>query len=153
VIEPEQIAVTGAETLIDSSVPIGALSNFYRAFNSRDLAMMARNWDTSEECSMDNPIGGIKRSWAEIRKIYEHIFSSQATVRVEFHDYTMHRFGEMFVAVGRERGTLEVGTTTLALHIRTTRIFRQISGRWHQIHHHGSIDDADLLAKYQAALR
>ena len=37
--------------------------------------------------------------------------------------------------------------------IRISRIFRRVDGRWRQIHHHGSIDDADLLARYQAAVR
>jgi ketosteroid isomerase-like protein len=42
----------------------------------------------------------------------------------------------------------------LDLAIRTTRIFRRDgSGRWRQVHHHGSIEDAKLLAAYQAAVR
>jgi hypothetical protein len=41
----------------------------------------------------------------------------------------------------------------LEVTIRTTRIFRFRNGRWRQVHHHGSIDDAQLLAAYQAATR
>ena len=56
-------------------------------------------------------------------------------------------------AVGRERGTLQAAGRSLELKIRTTRVFRFVGGRWRQVHHHGSIDDATLLARYQAAVR
>src|SRR5690349_18190034 len=89
----------------DASTPIGALNEFYRAFNRRDLALMKQNWEQSEEAAMDNPLGGIKRGWSEIGPVYERIFSGEATVRVEFFDYTLHQTGDVFWAVGRERGT------------------------------------------------
>ena len=102
---------------------------------------------------MDNPLGGIRRGWADIRRVYDRIFNGAATVNVEFYDYTIHRFGEIFYAVGRERGRLRTGDVSLDLEIRTTRLFRFVDGRWRQIHHHGSIDDAALLSRYQAAVR
>jgi ketosteroid isomerase-like protein len=141
-------------SLEDPSSARGALSEFYRAFNTRDLALMETNWAQSDDAAMDNPVGGIKRGWAEIRSVYERIFSGAAQVQVEFFDYTLHEAAELFWAVGRERGTLTRGDLQLQLAIRTTRLFRRDeSGRWRQIHHHGSIDDPDLLARYQAAVR
>lgn len=138
----------------DISMPVGALNEFYRAFNGRDLALMKQNWEQSQEAAMDNPLGGIKRGWSEIEPVYERIFAGEATVRVEFFDYTLHHTGDVFWAVGRERGTLRRGETELELAIRTSRIFRRdSSGRWRQIHHHGSMDDPQLLARYQAAVR
>ena len=145
--------VTGGETAIDLQTPIGALAEFYRAFNTRDLALMERNWDSSHEASMDNPLGGIRRGWSEIRLVYERIFRGAAAVTVEFHDYTIHEIGDVFLAVGRERGTFRAGGTSLGLAIRTSRVFRRREGRWRQFHHHGSIEDAELLARYQAAMR
>jgi hypothetical protein len=59
----------------------------------------------------------------------------------------------MFYAVGRKRGEFRVGDAVIPLAIRTTRIFRMIAGHWRQVHHHGSIEDAELLARYQAAVR
>ncbi|MGH7647105.1 MAG: hypothetical protein ACREND_03230, partial [Gemmatimonadaceae bacterium] len=58
----------------------------------------------------------------------------------------------MFYVVGRERGQLRSDRATIDLSIRTSRIFRLIAGEWRQIHHHGSMDDAKLLAQYQAAV-
>jgi hypothetical protein len=101
---------------------------------------------------MHNPLGGIMRGWPEIRGVYERLFSGPARVRVEFFDYTLHVFDTMFFVAGRERGQLEAGNDVLELAIRTTRIFRFTGGRWRQVHH-GSIDQPDLLAAYQQAVK
>lgn len=55
---------------------------------------------------------------------------------------------------GRERGTLTAADgKTLDLRIRTSRIFRRDSdGQWRQVHHHGSMDDPELLRAYQSAV-
>lgn len=151
--QPIQNPISGEEDLGDLTRPEAALAQFYRAFNGRDLALMQRNWGTSEKVAMDNPLGGIMRGWPEIQDVYERLFSGPTRTRVEFFDYTLHVFESVFFAVGRERGQLEAGNHVLELAIRTTRIFRFTGGRWRQVHHHGSIDHPDLLAAYQEAVK
>ncbi len=150
--KPVQTPITGQEDLGDVSLPFNALVQFYRAFNTRDIALMAENWAQSDEIAMDNPLGGIKRGWSEIRQVYERLFSGPAAVYVEYYDYTIHETAEMFHAVGRERGSFRVGPDEITLAIRTTRVFRKINDRWRQVHHHGSIEDPTLLARYQSAV-
>lgn len=150
--QPSQEAITGKEGQGDLSTPYQALVQFYCAFNSGDMKMMSENWWQSGEIAMDNPLGGIKRGWEAIRPVYEGIFNGPAKVYVEYFDYTIHETSEMFYAVGRERGYFRLGGEEIALAIRTSRIFRRVDGRWKQAHHHGSIDDPQLLAKYQAAV-
>jgi ketosteroid isomerase-like protein len=82
---------------------------------------------------------------AGYRLVHQRIFHAPVRVEVEFHDYTLHRAGDVFYAVGRERGT--------KLAIRTTRVFRRFDEVWRQVHHHGSIDDPQLLGAYQRAVR
>ena len=130
-----------------------ALSLFYRAFNTRNMALMQQSWLPTEEVSMDNPIGGIRRGWAEIAGGYDRIFTGQAEVYVEFFDYTIHGSDTLFFATGRERGYFRTATETIDLAIRTTRIFMNRNGAWRQIHHHGSIESPDLLHRYQQAVR
>ena len=56
-------AITGSESgEIKASEPMAALIEFYRAFNSGDLELMSKNWEQSDEASMSNPLGGVKRS-------------------------------------------------------------------------------------------
>jgi ketosteroid isomerase-like protein len=148
----EQLPVTGRESETLAGPKTRALSQFYRALNSRDLELMARNWTQTEEAVMDNPVGGIKRGWPAIRAVYERLFSSAASFWFEFYDYSLHEAGGVFYAVGRERGEYASNRGKLVMSIRTSRIFRLIDGEWRQIHHHGSIDDADLLRGYQRAV-
>jgi ketosteroid isomerase-like protein len=143
-------AITGMESA-ESGTPFGALSEFYRAFNNRNLDLMRANWHR-EECVLDNPLGGIRRGWAEIEPLYQRLFSGAARVQVVFFDYTLHQGGEMFCAAGRERGTFEKGGEKIDLAIRTTRIYRHVGGRWCQIHHHGSIEEPELLSRYRSAV-
>ena len=151
--KPIQEPITGNEELGDLSQPQQALAQFYRAFNTRDLKMMDENFAHSDEVAIDNPLGGIRRGADEPHKMYEGVFKSPADVHVEFWDYTIHRAGDVFWAVGRERGTYLDGEIVKNLSVRTTRIFQLIDGRWRQMHHHGSIEDAALLSEYQNAVR
>ncbi len=146
----ETMPIAGVETN-DPATPFGALAEFYRAFNGRDLALMQQNWQT-DECVLDNPLGGIRRGWAEIEPLYRRLFTGQAQVYVEFYDYSLQLGSDLFCAAGRERGHFERAGRHIDLAIRTSRIYRFDGRRWRQIHHHGSIEDAGLLAAYQTAV-
>ncbi len=149
---PVHEPITGKEAQGDLSNSYQALVQFYRAFNSRNLELVAENWMQAEDIAMDNPLGGIKRGWGEIQAVYQRIFNGPASVYVEFYDYTIHEVSDIFYAVGRERGYFRLGKEEISLAIRTSRIFRKVDGRWRQVHHHGSIEDAQLLARYQKAV-
>lgn len=150
-IQPVQTAITGNECPDDIGSPLAALVSFYRAFNSRDMSEMEKNWEHSPDIAMDNPLGGIKRGWNEIRSVYDRIFNGPAKVCVEYYDYTIHEHGDIFYAVGRERGRFEKDGRVIELAIRTSRIFRKTIKGWKQVHHHGSIENAALLDQYQKA--
>jgi ketosteroid isomerase-like protein len=150
---PIETPVTGAEDCADQRESRQALAQFYRALDARDLALMQQNWTDSAEAAMDNPLGGIRRGWSEIRPVYEKLFASKGAYRFEFHDYTLHEAGDIFYVVGRERGEIETNGRAMPLAIRTSRIFRrEADGKWRQTHHHGSMDDPQMLARYQEAV-
>lgn len=142
--------ITGAECA-EAATPLGALSEFYRAFNGRNLNLMQRNWHP-EECVLNNPLGGIRRGWDEIEPLYARLFGGPAKVHVVFFDYSLHQGADLFVAAGRERGHYQQGDIRIDLAIRTSRVYRKLDGRWRQIHHHGSIEDPELLARYRKAV-
>jgi ketosteroid isomerase-like protein len=139
---PVQEAITGKENHGELTSLYQALVQFYHDFNTRNIQMMSENWMQSDEISMDNPLGGIKRGWSEIQTVYECIFSGPAEVYVEYFDYTIHESADMFYTVGRERGYFRLGSEEIKLAIRTSRIFHKIDGHWKQVHHHGSIEDS-----------
>lgn len=131
---------------------IDALVEFYGGFNGRDLGAVADNWASQDSISMSNPLGGLKRGREDIESVYRRLFGGSARVYVEFHDFEIIDLADAFVAVGRERGFCERHGVRIGLHIRTSRVFRMIGDSWKQVHHHGSIEDPDLLNAYQQML-
>ncbi len=146
---PIQTPITGNETPSQDNAKLQALIQFYKAFNSRDFNLMQENWLNDETIAMDNPLGGIKRGWEEIKSIYSRIFSGKATVYVEFYDYAIVDFEGGFCAIGRERGFVKIADSQLDLAIRTSRVYKKIGDSYKQVHHHGSIESPDLLRSYQ----
>jgi hypothetical protein len=73
-------------------------------------------------------------------------------VYVEYYDYTIHESPDMFYAVGRERGYFRLGEVEIKLAVRTSRIYKRVDNEWKQVHHHGSIEDPQLLEQYQSAV-
>jgi ketosteroid isomerase-like protein len=149
--DPIREVIDGNEAS-DADEPIAALQRFYHALNGRDLVSMEAVWEVGEDVSMDNPLGGIRRGWPSIRKGYEILFAAKGAFHFAFHDYTLHVIGEVFLAVGRERGRVETETQALDLAIRTTRFFKHRGDGWRQFHHHGSIEDPAMLAAYLKAV-
>ena len=150
---PKSYAVIAGRELPEAiGTPIDALQEHYFALNNRDMAAMKRNWLASDEVSMRGPVGGINRGWDAVAAAYGHLFGAAMQVHVELHDFSIHEDGGVFWAVGLERGWFKAGDARFELAIRATRIFRRVDGRWRQVHHHGSIEMPELLARYQTAL-
>ena len=132
-----------------------ALETFYHAFNQKSLAVFDAVWAVHPLIQLNNPLGGIQRGHAPIRALYQRIFEGSAEVWVEFYDFVTYQSADMVVFAGYERGEFTQGDVTVPLNIRTTRVFYYVDQAigWRQLHHHGSIDDAGLLQRYQSAVR
>jgi ketosteroid isomerase-like protein len=144
--------ITGKDLPETVGTPLEALQEHYYGFNRRDLSVLARNWLDAADVSMRDPVGVIKRGWKAVAAEYERLFASEVQVMIELHDLTVHEVGDVFWALGRDRGSFRHGGTRLDLSIGRTRIFRHVDGRWRQVHDHGSIEIPELLARYQRAL-
>ncbi len=145
-IAPVQEPVTGRERIADPAQPRHGLVQFYRALNSRDLALMAQSREQSGEAAMDDPLAGSKRGWPEIRPVYERLLRLARPMFFEFRDYTEHGTADLYWGIGRERGHPGRGDERLDPAIRTTRLFRLAGTHGRQSHHHGSIEDPRVPA-------
>ena len=133
---------------------LAALETFYFAFNNRDLDVFAQVWTSDPLAQLNNPLGSILRGGEAITALYDRVFHGSAQVTVTFGDIVEYAGDTHTLFAGRETGEYKDASGRLVpLSIRTTRYFRYESGRWAQFHHHGSIDDADALAAYQATIR
>ena len=128
---------------------LAALETFYAAFNGRDLELLGRIWADGPRVQLNNPLGGLLRGAEPIAALYGRVFHGPVRVWVAFHDVVAYVSPGMVTFAGRERGECKVGDTVLPLAIRTSRVIALTADGWRQVHHHGSIDDAHLLARYQ----
>lgn len=143
--------ITGNEQKSDDP-ELNTVIEFYKAFNTGDMTSTMNNWAETEDIVMSNPLGGIKKGRDEIGSVYNNIFNGPAEVYVEFYDFTLMRSNQMFAIVGFERGQFKTVDVTIDLAIRTSRIYKNLNGVWKQCHHHGSIDNPELLKQYQTAV-
>ncbi len=129
-------------------------STTYYAFHNRDASALRTVWSDSPLAQLDNPIGGILRGADAIAGLCYNALASPANVRVTFGDVIAYHGQSHAVFAGQETGSYTAADgTTVPLEIRTSRYFRYSGGRWRQYHHHGSIDDPDVLRAYQQAIR
>jgi SnoaL-like domain len=141
--------ITGREARSGRGEALDALIDFYCAFNARDLDGLAANWEQGDAPSMDNPMGGIRRGWNAISEGYMKLFGGSAIVQVTLHDFTSQGGDDWHLFVGREIGTCTTPDKKMDVRFRTTRWFTRRGGPWRQLHHHGSIKEAGMLAAYQ----
>ncbi len=134
---------------------LACLETFYYSFNNKDVNIFKKIWYKNNLIQLNNPLGGIVRGIEPIINIYDKIFNGQASVWVEFTDIVYYETTEMIVFAGTEIGESKTKDETIQLKIRTTRIFgySEEDKSWFQLHHHGSIDNADLLKQYQKEVK
>ncbi|HEX7164902.1 MAG TPA: nuclear transport factor 2 family protein [Trebonia sp.] len=128
-----------------------ALETFYHAFNSASLELIRTVWLDDPLVQLSNPLGGMLRGRETIAGLYARIFAGPVRAWVQFGDIVVMTLGQATVIfAGRERGAYG----DLELDIRTTRCFQYVpfAGGWRQVHHHGSIDNPDLLRQYRDAV-
>lgn len=132
-----------------------AVETFYHSFNQRSIEVFDAVWAHSDLIALNNPLGGILRGLPEIRALYQRIYDGPADVWVKLHDIVEYATAEMVVFAGREQGEFSREGRTVPLNIRTSRVFAWMGPEagWRQVHHHGSIDEAEALATYQRAVR
>lgn len=132
---------------------LAALETFYNAFNRRSASLLRAIWLDDPLVQLNNPLGGILRGIEPITALYERVFTGPARVWVEFGDIVRFPSTDTVTFAGREQGEFAVVDRFIPLAIRTSRTFAYRDGTgWRQVHHHGSIDDADLLRDYQHAV-
>jgi hypothetical protein len=128
-----------------------ALETFYRAFTDADLELLTEVWLDHPLVQMDTPIGGLRRGLNDVTAL----FTSPLDGWIEFGDVLEIWTPANAVFAGRERGDYVVAGETLPLTTRTTHCisYAASNGGWRLVHHHGSFDDPNLLARYQDATR
>lgn len=138
---------------VDGAVAL--LETFYFAFNNRSQEVFHQVWAEAPLIQLNNPLGGIMRGYEPIAALYDGIFTGPARVWVELSNIVCYETDTQVVFAGWEHGEFARDGRGVPLTIRTSRVIQWFGAAvgWRQVHHHGSIDDAALLAAYQHAVR
>jgi SnoaL-like domain len=142
--------ITGRESDASTTEALGALAEYYRAFNGRNMELLELNWIDSDEASISGPLGGQQRGWKSISRVYDELFRLKAKPNIELHEITIQENGVTFLCVGRELIRFQRGEIVFEVSARSSRWFTHSYGRWRQVHYHGSIDNADQLHEFQS---
>ena len=145
--------ITGREINTNPTEAVGALVEYYEAFNGQNMQLMELNWLDSDEVSIDDPLGGHQHGWKSISRIYDHVFRLKAKLKIELQDFAIHEADESFLCVGKELIRFRRDNATFELSVRSSRWFTRKYGRWRQLHYHGSIDDVGHLQAFQSWVR
>jgi limonene-1,2-epoxide hydrolase len=132
------------------------LESFYYALGARDADALEAVWAPEPLVQLNNPLGGVLRGIEAVTSLYGRVFEGPVRVEVRFQDVVEYAGPGHAVFAGREIGSYaHADGTAVPLAIRTTRYlaYDAGAGRWGQLHHHGSIDDAPSLEAYQRAVR
>lgn len=116
-----------------------ATAAFYAALNdvlSGDAEAMLALWSHADDVTYMSPFGELLVGWEPVRASWQ----AQADQRLgghvepeELHHFTSETLG---VAVGFERGNVEIDGTATPVDIRATSVYRVESGDWTMIGHH-----------------
>jgi len=138
---PPPLILPGMLAVEEPADPLQALAVFYRAFDERDTARMEKAWEHSSEASVISPLVGVVRGWAAIRAVYDRGLKIPAGLTTEFYDYSVQRYGDLCVVIGRERGQATSTDGTFPLWGQATNLLhRAPDGVWRMLHHHVSVE-------------
>ena len=147
------LPISGREAINKAGAPYEVVVEFYKAFNTKDLALMAENWLQTFDTIMALPIGEIKKGWPEIQNFYEKSFKNLADIHLELRDYTLFEELGCCLVIGTERMSLRLATGYVHFDARVTRLFVMDGGRYCQLHQHASIDTPATLSSYSELIK
>ena len=113
-------------------------ANFYRAFESLDLAQMAVIWAKGDHVRCVHPGWSLLSGWEAVMASWELIFTNTKEIRFTLTDVRVQIRGAMAWVVLTENLLSQVQQDVTATSILATNIYEKHNGIWQMVHHHAS---------------
>lgn len=116
-----------------------ASQGFYAALNTvlnGDPLPMLDAWSHAEDVTYMSPFGELLTGWDQVRASWLAQAEAHLGGRVDGEEMRLVESPTLGVAVGFERGAVEVEGVTTPVDIRATSTYRLEDGRWAMIGHH-----------------
>jgi ketosteroid isomerase-like protein len=115
-----------------------ANENFYRAFESFDIAKMERVWLKADTIQCFHPGWEMLRGWEPVMTSWRRIFENTDEIRFVLTEARVEVRDSLAWVTLYENLTNRVGQESVAAVVLTTNIFEKRPEGWLLIHHHGS---------------
>jgi ketosteroid isomerase-like protein len=116
-----------------------ATRGFYDALNAMlagDAEPMLALWSHADDVTYMSPFGELLNGWEPIRASWQGQADQQLGGRVDPAELRHFSSAELGVAVGFERGSIEIDGAPVEIDIRATSTYRMEAGGWAMIGHH-----------------
>jgi ketosteroid isomerase-like protein len=116
-----------------------ASQEFYAALNTvlgGDAAPMLDAWSHADDVTYMSPFGELLTGWDAVRASWLSQADAHLGGRVDGEDVRLVASPTLGVAVGFERGSVDIDGVATRVDIRATSTYRLEDGRWAMIGHH-----------------
>ncbi|MBD1913041.1 MULTISPECIES: nuclear transport factor 2 family protein [unclassified Leptolyngbya] len=117
---------------------LSANTEFYRAFEKRDLDAMDAVWSKGTATLCIHPGRMALKGWDEIRPSWEQIFKNTRYLEIDIDVKTTEISGDLAYVVLVETVMQVIGNRRMQAKSMATNIFERMGDRWYLVHHHGS---------------
>ena len=130
----------------DEAAVAAANSEYYAAFEARDLDQMAEVWERSDRSSVTHPGWPTLHGWARVAGSWDAIFGNTAFIQFVLTDEVVHVAGSTAWVTCDENilqanSSREGGEDVAELQggrVAAVNVFVLTDGRWRIVLHHGS---------------
>lgn len=122
----------------DEAAVLAANKAFYDVFSTLDIQRMEEVWSREDVVTCIHPGWSALDGWARVMESWERIFEGAAMMTFTITGAEATVAGDAAWVTCTENLTSVAGGRVMDAHIETTNVFRNRSGQWLMVHHHGS---------------
>nr|MBI3613895.1 nuclear transport factor 2 family protein [Nitrospirota bacterium] len=115
-----------------------ANQDFYKAFESLDVARMDRIWAQQEYVTCIHPGWTLRVGWPAVRDSWVLIFNNTFAMTFELTEIQIQVAGDVAWVICTENITSRQGEQSQGSRVLATNLYEKTEDRWQIIHHHGS---------------
>jgi ketosteroid isomerase-like protein len=112
--------------------------DFYRAFESLDIAHMDRVWSHQEYVTCIHPGWTLRVGWPTVRDSWVLIFNNTFSMKFDLTEIQIQVAGDLGWVICTENIRSRQGEDVRESHVLATNLYERVGDRWLMIHHHGS---------------
>ena len=117
---------------------LAANDDFYRAFESLEIARMEAVWLRVPYVTCVHPGWSLLAGWGPVMESWQRIFTGALAMRFTITDARAEVAGDVAWVVCTEHLESHHRDARMTARVQATNLFQRREGHWYLVHHHGS---------------